>query len=120
MDWMTTRIHPPDFLREPWPFTPLAEECDIHLVPIASAAGCGYCLRFLAGAPPGHELPEGVRLEELEQWLTARRSVPEELLYRRIEELVGRRISLSELEHPDELLQEARLPRRRGGPWADW
>ncbi len=115
-----TSYPPPGGLRGGrWPYGYLAEECDIHLVPITNAAGCGYCLRFLAEAPPGHALPEGVRLEELEQWLTARQSVPEELLYRRIEELVGRRISLYELEQPDELLQEARGP-RRGRTWDDW
>jgi hypothetical protein len=64
-------------------------------------------------------MSEGARLEELEQWLTARPSVPAELLYRRIEELVGRRISLAELEDPDLLLQRARGP-HRAWDWDDW
>ncbi len=102
-----------------WPWGRLADECDVHLVPIVDAEGCRYCRRFLAGAPAAHEMPEGLRLEELEQWLTARPSVPQELLFERIEELVGRRISLAELEDPDLLLERARGP-RRGWDWDDW
>jgi len=102
-----------------WPWGRMADECDVHLVPIVSAEGCVYCRRFLADAPPGQAMPEGARIEELEQWLAARLSVPAELLYRRIEELVGRRISLSELEDPDLLLQRARGP-RRAWDWDDW
>lgn len=102
-----------------WPWGRMAEECDIHLVPIVDEGGCGYCRRFLERAPGAAEMDEGARLEELEQWLTARLSVPAELLYRRIEELVGRRISLVELEDPDLLLQRARAP-GRSWAWDDW
>lgn len=102
-----------------WLWGRLAEECDVHLVPIVVAEGCGYCRRFLASAPLGREMSEGARLEELEQWLTARPSVPAELLYARIEELLGRRIGLAELEDPDSLLRRARGP-RRGWDWDDW
>lgn len=95
-------------------------ECDIHLVPIDGEAGCRYCLRFLEHAPLADELPLTVRLAELEQWLSARRSVPEELLYRRIEALVGRSISLHELDDPDRLLRRAQQPRRTSDDWPDW
>jgi hypothetical protein len=94
-------------------------DCDVHLVPMDPAAGCGYCLRFLADAPDADLLPMTVKLIELEQWLTARRSVPEELLYQRIEQLVGRKISLHELRNPDELLRRAQRP-RRDFDWGDW
>ncbi len=102
-----------------WPWGRMADECDVHLVPIVSPEGCVYCRRFLAEAPPGEAMGEAARLEELEQWLLAGLSVPAELLYRRIEELVGRRISLAELEDPDVLLRRARGP-RRGWAWEDW
>ena len=88
-------------------------ECDIHLVPFERTVGCGYCLRFLAAAPKADSLPLAVRIEELEQWLTAERSVPAELLYERIEELAGRRISVHELDDPDLLLRRVQRPRRR-------
>jgi molybdopterin converting factor small subunit len=97
----------------------MADECDVHLVPIVSGEGCLYCRRFLGEASAATEMTEGARLEELEQWLLARRSVPAELLYRRIEELAGRRISLAELEDPDLLLQRARGP-RRAWDWDDF
>jgi len=96
-----------------------ALECDIHLVPLVRGQGCAYCLRFLEEAPDADELSPGVRMDELERWLTAGHSVPDELIYRRIEALVGRRISIDELDHPDELLRRAQRPRRRGG-WDDW
>ncbi len=95
-------------------------ECDIHLVPFERATGCRYCLRFLEDAPKADDLPMTVRLTELEQWLSARRSVPEELLYRRIEALVGRSISLHELDDPDLLLRRAQQPRRNWDYWSDW
>ncbi len=50
------------------------------------------------------------RIEELERWLLANRSVPEELFYARIEALVGRRISPHELDDPDTLIQRAQRP----------
>jgi hypothetical protein len=99
---------------------PRDRECDIHLVPLADAEDCGYCLRFLATAPPADELPAAVKLEELEQWLTATPAVPLELLYRRIEALVGRSISLHELDNPDLLLRRAQRPRRRNDFWDDY
>jgi len=88
-------------------------DCDIHLVPFERTVGCGYCLRFLAAAPKADSLPLAVRIEELEQWLTAERSVPAELFYERIEELAGRRISMHELDDPDLLLRRVQRPRRR-------
>ncbi len=94
-------------------------ECDVHLVPMDPSEGCVYCLRFLAEAPDPELLPMTVRLSELEQWLTARRSVPDEMLYERIEQLVGRKISLHELRDPDELLRRAQRP-RRNFDWDDW
>lgn len=97
-----------------------ARECDIHLVPLERGQGCAYCLRFLADAPDADELPPAVRMDELERWLTAGHSVPDELIYRRIEQLVGRRISIDELDDPDELIRRAQRPRRRGDFWDDW
>ena len=94
-------------------------ECDIHLVPIVDEQGCGYCRRFLAEAPDVSGLPMTVRLEELERWLTAGRSVPEHLLFERIEALVGRRISIHELDDPDGLIRRAQRP-GRSYDWDDW
>ncbi len=93
-------------------------ECDIHLVPFDEAEGCRYCLRFLEAPPDPDLMASAMRLEELEQWLTARPSVPEHLLYTRIEQLLGRRLSIHELDEPDLLLRRARLPRRQ--PMADY
>lgn len=87
-------------------------ECDIHLVPFDDREGCRYCLRFLEAPPDPDLLAPAMRLEELEQWLTARRSVPERLLYARIEQLLGRRLSVHELDDPDLLLRRAQRPRR--------
>ena len=97
----------------------LTSECDIHLVPIDEARGCTYCLRFLASAPKAGELTLLQRLDELEQWLTARRSVPAEAFYERIEELAGRGISLHELDDPDLFLRRAKRPSRQADYW-DW
>lgn len=94
-------------------------ECDIHLVPIVDERGCGYCLRFLADAPDARDLSMTTRIEELERWLLANRSVPEELYYARIEALVGRRISPHELDDPDTLIERAQRPGRRYD-WDDW
>ena len=99
---------------------PTTRECDIHLVPLADGADCAYCLRFLRTAPPADDLPAAVKLDELEQWLTARPSVPMEMLYERIEALVGRSISMHELDDPDLLLRRAQRPRRRSMDWDDW
>jgi DNA-binding transcriptional regulator YdaS (Cro superfamily) len=96
-----------------------AADCDVHLVPMDPESGCIYCLRFLGDAPDAKLLPVTVKLIELEQWLTARRSVPEEMLYQRIEQLVGRKISLHELRNPDELLRRAQRP-KRNFDWDDW
>lgn len=96
-----------------------ALECDVHLVPIDPVAGCQYCLRFLEDYPDVDQLTQAQRLEELERWLTAEPSVPIELLYRRIEALVGRRISMHELDDPDLLLRRAQRP-RRNTDWDDW
>ena len=94
-------------------------DCDIHLVPLDEARGCTYCLRFLANAPDAKELTLLQRLDELEQWLSARRSVPEDALYRRIEELAGRGISIHELDDPDLFLRRAQRPQRQMDYW-DW
>lgn len=99
---------------------PSAPECDIHLVPLAVGASCSYCLRFLECAPDAAELPVAVRVEELERWLTAAASVPMELLYRRIEQLVGRQISLHELDDPDLLIRRAQHPRRSAFHYDDF
>jgi hypothetical protein len=96
-----------------------AHDCDIHLVPLDETRGCTYCLRFLANAPDAKELTLLQRLDELEQWLTARHSVPEEVLYRRIEELAGRGISIHELDDPDLFLRRAQRPQRQMDYW-DW
>jgi hypothetical protein len=87
-------------------------ECDIHLVPFEVGEGCRYCLRFLEAPPDPKQMAPAMRLEELEQWLTARRSAPEHLLYARIEQLLGRRLSIHELDDPDLLLLRAQRPRR--------
>ncbi|MBK9613572.1 hypothetical protein [Candidatus Amarobacter glycogenicus] len=96
-----------------------ALECDIHLVPFHDERGCGYCLRFLREAPDARDLSTSARMEELERWLLANRSVPEELFYSRIEALVGRRISPHELDDPDLLIQRAQRPGRTYD-WDDW
>ncbi len=93
-------------------------ECDIHLVPFDEEKGCGYCLRFLASPPDPELMAPAMRIVELEQWLMARRSVPEELLYARIEQLLGRRLSVHELDDPDALIRRAQRPRR--DPAMDW
>jgi hypothetical protein len=87
-------------------------ECDIHLVPFDEAEGCRYCLRFLEAPPDPDLMSPAMRLEELEQWLTAQRSVPEQLLYGRIEQLLGWRLSVHELDDPDLVLRRAQRPRR--------
>lgn len=88
-------------------------ECDVHLVPIDGAgAGCPYCLRFLANAPDPDALSMAQRLDELERWLTATPSVDAELIYQRIEQLAGRKVSLQELSDPDLFLRRLRRPRR--------
>lgn len=94
-------------------------ECDVHLVPLPQGMACPYCVRFLEAAPDPEGLDSGARLEELERWLTASPSVPLDLLYGRIEALVGRRISVHELEDPDELLRFAQRPRRQR-QWDYW
>ncbi len=94
-------------------------ECDVHLVPIEASEGCGYCLRFLEDYPDVGQLTDAQRLEELERWLTSDPSVPVDLLYRRIEALMGRRISIHELDDPDLLLLRAQRP-RRNSEWDDW
>jgi len=98
----------------------LGFECDVHLVPIVDANGCVYCLRFLESPPEASALSGPARLEELERWLSAARSVPEELLYERIEALVGRRISIHELDDPDLLLRRAQRPGHNFDYWDDW
>ncbi|MBA4180911.1 MAG: hypothetical protein C0506_10020 [Anaerolinea sp.] len=97
-----------------------ALECDVHLVPLSPGEPCAYCLRFLESAPDPDQIPPAVRLDELERWLTATPAVPLELLYRRIEQLVGRPISLHELEDPDLLMRRAQRPRRLGGLYDDF
>ena len=62
-----------------------AIECDNHLFPISREHGCVYCVRFLKEAPAASELSKEARLEELERWLTAERSVPENMLFDRVE-----------------------------------
>lgn len=94
-------------------------ECDVHLVPYPSERGCTYCLRFLEEAPDPSQLSSFARLEELERWLMAERSVPEHLYHQRIEALVGRRISLYELDNPDLLMRRAQRP-SRFNDWDDW
>ena len=96
-----------------------AVECDVHLVPILDERGCNYCVRFLEEAPDVSQLSTTTRLEELERWLTASRSVPENLLFNRIEALVGRRISMHELDDPDTLMRRAQRP-GRNYDWDDW
>jgi hypothetical protein len=97
----------------------LALECDIHLVPFEWERGCVYCIRFLEEAPNPSELSTEVKVEELERWLLANRSVPDEMLYARIEALVGRRISPHELNDPDTLIRRAQRPGRHYD-WDDW
>jgi hypothetical protein len=94
-------------------------ECDIHLFPITDEKGCCYCLRFLEAAPDPSELSTVTRVEELERWLLANRSVPEHLFYARVEALVGRRISPHELDDPDTLIRRAQRPGRTYD-WDDW
>ncbi|MGE3073564.1 MAG: hypothetical protein AB7N24_05680 [Dehalococcoidia bacterium] len=96
-----------------------ARECDIHLVPIQDERGCVYCVRFLEEAPDASELSMTTRIEELERWLLANRSVPEHMFYERVEALVGRRISPHELDDPDLLIQRAQRP-SRNYDWDDW
>jgi hypothetical protein len=96
-----------------------ALECDIHLVPILDEKGCRYCVRFLEDAPDASQLSTTTRVEELERWLLASRSVPEDLYYARIEALVGRRISPHELDDPDTLIRRAQRPGRTYD-WDDW
>lgn len=91
-------------------------DCDIHLVPFVESEGCAYCLRFLADPPDTSQMTAAMRVLELEQWLTAPPSVPRESLYRRIEMLLDRMVSLHELADPDALLREAMRP-RRNDPW---
>lgn len=91
---------------------PFPAYCEIHLVPIVNGAGCRYCLRFLRNAPDPFEMPPGARSDELEQWLVMAHAVDSELIYRRIEDLLGRPVGLEELEYPDELLQEVQRPLR--------
>lgn len=92
------------------PLMPAERDCEIHLVPI-TAESCVYCLRFLGDPPDATEMPPSMRIAELEQWLLSTRSVPEELLYRRIEQLLGRMLGLHELDEPERLLQEVLNPR---------
>ncbi|MEO8539141.1 MAG: hypothetical protein ABI577_05325 [bacterium] len=96
-----------------------AYECDIHLVPFAREQGCTYCIRFLEAAPSPSLLSVEVKVEELERWLLATRSVPEDMFYARIEALVGRRISPHELDDPDTLIRRAQRPGRTYD-WDDW
>ena len=96
-----------------------ALECDIHLVPILDEDGCTYCVRFLEHAPDASQLSATTRIEELERWLLASRSVPEDMYYARIEALVGRRISPHELDDPDTLIRRAQRP-GRSYDWDDW
>lgn len=92
-----------------YPFPP---SCEIHLVPIVSEEGCAYCLRFLRDAPDPYDMPPGARADELEQWLLMAYAVDSELIYRRIEDLLGRPVGLEELEEPGDLLEEAQRPLR--------
>lgn len=94
-------------------------ECDIHLVPFDRERGCTYCVRFLGEAPNPANLSMQTRVDELERWLLATRSVPEEMYYERIEALVGRRISPHELDDPDTLIRRAQRP-GRNHQWDDW
>lgn len=94
-------------------------ECDVHLVPIQDERGCTYCVRFLEDAPDVSLLSMTTRIEELERWLVANRSVPEHMFYERVEALVGRRISPHELDDPDLLIQRAQRP-SRNYDWNDW
>ena len=96
-----------------------ALECDVHLVPILDERGCTYCVRFLEAAPDVSELSTITRVEELERWLMANRSVPEHMFYARVEALVGRRISPHELDDPDTLIRRAQRP-GRNYDWDDW
>ena len=95
------------------------DECDIHLVPFERGEGCPYCVRFLQDPPNPADLSMETKIEELERWLLATRSVPEDMLYERIEALVGRRISPHELEDHDTLIRRARRPSRQYD-WDDW
>lgn len=96
-----------------------AYECDIHLVPFERERGCVYCIRFLEQAPSTANLSMQTKIDELERWLLATRSVPEEMFYERIEALVGRRISPHELDDPDTLIRRAQRPGRHYD-WDDW
>ncbi len=94
-----------------------ADECDTHLVPIDPMDGCRYCLRYLADAPDPDDMTRAERLDELERWLLCDTSVPQEPRLRRIERLIGRQVSLYELEDPDRLMQRAFRPRRTDWDW---
>lgn len=69
--------------------------------------------------PNPAELSLEIKIEELERWLLANRSVPEDMLFARIEALVGRRISPHELDDPDTLIRRAQRPGRQYD-WDDW
>ncbi len=88
-------------------------ECDIHLVPFERDEGCSYCVRFLQDPPNPADLSLEIKIEELERWLLATHSVPEDMLFARIEALVGRRISPHELDDPDTLIRRAQRPGRQ-------
>ncbi len=92
-------------------------ECDTHLVPIDLRDGCPYCVRFVEMAPDPEKMSRDERLEELERWLLSERSLPPDLFYRRVEQLVGRPVGAYELEDPDTLMRRAMRPRRRDDWW---
>ena len=92
---------------------PFPAYCEIHLVPIVNESGCAYCLRFLRDAPDPYDMPAGARFDEMEQWLLMAHGVDSELIYRRIEDLLGRAVGLEELEEPDMLLEEVQKPLRQ-------
>ncbi len=93
-------------------------DCEIHLAPYGDD-GCVYCLRFLASPPDAAAMTTSMRAQELEQWLLSAYAVPPDRIYRRVEELLGRMVSLHELDDPDRLIAEVHQPSGGRAPWDD-
>ncbi len=93
-------------------------DCEIHLAP-TSGEGCVYCRRFLTNPPDTAMMTPSMRAEELEQWLLSAYAVPADLIYRRVEQLLGRMVSVHELDDPARLIQEVHSGRRQSAWWDD-
>jgi hypothetical protein len=97
---------------------PRSTDCEIHLAPLGDG-GCVYCRRFLTNPPDATMMTPSMRAQELEQWLLSAFAVPEDLIYRRVEQLLGRMVSIHELDYPDRLIQEIHSGRRQTSWWDD-